>query len=222
MKRNLKRIISGICAVILYVSAFVSVSAENGKVTYSGYSGTFVFEPGSEHSPTDLFPNFKDVMPGDTISQRITVKNEASNDVKVKIYLRSLGATEEIKEFLSKLSLKVENVEDKVMFNSSAEQTDGLTDWVCLGLLYSGGETDLDVTLSVPASLDNSYSSQIGYIDWEFKIEEFPVEDSDPSPSTSDSRFAPLIASVLAAACVLLIPLLVLLRKKRNAEEEEQ
>ena len=65
------------------------VAAQGGEVTYTGDSGSFIFAPGSDHSPTDLFPDLKGLMPGDAITQRITVKNNASNKVKVKIYLRA-------------------------------------------------------------------------------------------------------------------------------------
>ena len=75
-------------ACMLLLSCVTTVYAAEGNVTYSGDTGRFIFAPGSEHSPTDLFPNFKDVMPGDSITQPITVKNDASNKVKVKIYMR--------------------------------------------------------------------------------------------------------------------------------------
>ena len=96
----MKKIIALLFTVVLLLSSTVTVFAADGKVTYSGNAGNFVFEPGSEHSLTDLFPNFKGVMPGDTLTQKITVKNDADNKVKVKIYIRSLGAHEDSKEFL--------------------------------------------------------------------------------------------------------------------------
>lgn len=171
------------CVLTLF-SAFPTFGA-NGNVIYDGNAKQCIFEPGSEFSPTDLFPNFKDVMPGDSITQSITVRNDASNNVKVKIYMRSLGAHEESVDFLSQLHLRVaKSTENEMayMFDASADETAQLTDWVCLGTLYSGGEVNLNVILDVPVELDNQYSSQIGYLDWEFRIEEFPIEPSDPKP----------------------------------------
>ena len=219
----MKKIIALLFTVVLLLSSTVTVFAADGKVTYSGNAGNFVFEPGSDHSLTDLFPNFKGVMPGDTLTQKITVKNNADNKVKVKIYIRSLGAHEDSVEFLSQLGLKVAKSSDNemaYMFDAAANETAQLTDWVCLGTLYSGGEVNLDVTLNVPASLDNEYQSKIGYLDWEFMIQEFPIEDTDPKPpQTGDNSHMGLWFAIMLCSGAMLIILLVWRKKDKENEE---
>ena len=213
----MKKWMIGLIALLLLLSLSVSASAAEGKVTYSGNAGSFVFEPGSDHSPTDLFPDFKGVMPGDNLTQAITVKNDADDKVKVKIYLRSLGAHDNSVEFLSQLTLKVavsnEN-EMAYLFDAAAHQPAQLSDWVCLGTLYSGGTVDLNVSLHVPVEMDNEFQNQIGYLDWEFKVEEYPVEDSDPKPPPT----ADVTASgwFFAAISSLTVVFLLLVRRKRN------
>lgn len=208
--------------VFLLLSCAMPVFADSGNVTYSGDSGKFIFAPGSEYSPTDLFPNFKDVMPGDTITQPITVKNNASNKVKVVIYMRSLGAHEDSKEFLSKLRLRVEKSPDNTMgymFDAAASETAQLTEWVCLGTLYSGGEVNLNVILDVPTDLNNDFQQLIGYLDWEFMIEEQPIEPTDPEPpKTGDD--APIFLWVGLMAVSFGALLLLILMKKREKREE--
>jgi len=219
----MKKIITILITLAVLLSSTVTVFAADGKVTYSGNAGNFVFEPGSEHSLTDLFPNFKGVMPGDTLTQKITVKNDADNKVKVKIYIRSLGAHEDSKEFLSQLGLKVKKSSDNdmaYMFDAAANETAQLTDWVYLGMLYSGGEVNLDVTLDVPTSLDNEYQSKIGYLDWEFMIEEFPVEPGDPqAPQTGDNSNMGLWFTIMICSLIMMIILLVW--RKKDKEDEE-
>ena len=219
----MKKIIILLIALVIALTSALPVYAANGKVTYSGNAGNFIFEPGSEHSLSDLFPNFKDVMPGDTLTQKITVKNNADNKVKVKIYMRSLGAHKNSVKFLSQLGLKVKKSADNetaYMFDAAANETAQLDRWVCLGTLYSGGEVNLDVTLDVPVTLDNEFQNEIGYLDWEFMIEEFPVEKSDPKlPQTGDnSNFGIWIALMIASALILII---LLFYKKRYKERKK-
>ena len=219
----MKKIIALLFTVVLLLSSTVTVFAADGKVTYSGNAGSFVFEPGSDHSLTDLFPNFKGVMPGDTLTQKITVKNNADNKVKVKIYIRSLGAHEDSVEFLSQLGLKVAKSSDNemaYMFDAAANETAQLTDWVYLGTLYSGGEVNLDVTLNVPVELPNEYQNKIGYLDWEFMIEEFPVEPDDPKPpQTGDNSHMGLWFALMLCSGAMLIILLVWRKKDKEKEE---
>ncbi len=218
----MKKVITFFVVCIIALSFVLPVYAADGKVTYSGNASNFVFEPGSQHSLTDLFPNFKGVMPGDTLTQKITLKNNADNKVKVKIYIRSLGAHEDSVEFLSQLGLKVAKSEENkmaYMFDAAANETAQLTDWVYLGMLYSGGEVNLDVMLNVPTSLDNEFQNKIGYLDWEFMIEEFPVEPDDPKPpQTGDNSHMGLWFALMVGSLAILIILLVW--RKKNKENE--
>ena len=211
-----KLFLMALIVIFTVLNTFTAFAAD-GNVIYDGYAKAFIFEPGSDESPTDLFPNFKGVMPGDTLTQKITVKNDASDEVKVKIYLRSLGAHDDSADFLSKLSLKVKKSEDNdmaYMFDTNADETTDLSDWVWLGTLYSGGTVNLDVELNVPVELDNEFQNQTGFIDWEFMVQEFPVEDTDriPPPTSDNFNFKSWI--VVTCSSLILIVILLVLRKK--------
>lgn len=205
----MKRTVS--LVVILWILlGMVHPALAAGTVSYVGNADKFVFAPGSEHSPTDLFGSFKDVMPGDTRTEQIVIKNDAAKGVKIKIYLRSQGAQEESTEFLSKMYLTVKQEEESVLFQAPANETAQLTDWVYLGTVFSGGEITLDVTLEVPVTLGNEYQNATGEIDWQFKVEEFPVESGDPEPPKTgdDSKilvYAGLMEASLAALAIVLL-----------------
>ncbi len=210
----MKKGLALLCALLLCA---LPVLAAEGNVTYQGDAGKFIFTPGSDHSPTDLFPNFKDVMPGDSITQPITVKNDASNGVKVKIYLRALGAQPDSEDFLGRLRLRVEKSgENDYLFDAAASESAQLTDRVCLGTLYSGGEVTLNVILDVPASLENQYQQQVGYLDWEFLVEEFEIEPDDPEPPKTgdDGQMFLWLGVMLASLCGLLL----LWRRRKTRE----
>lgn len=216
----MKKIFTMCIVFLLALSVVLPSFAANGKVTYDGNSQKFIFEPGSNHSPSDLFPDFKSVMPGDRLTQKITVKNDASENVKVKIYIRSLGAQEGSETFLSQLALQVKKSEDNdmaYMFDASADESAQLTDWVYLGMLYSGGEVNLDVLLQVPVQLGNEFQNQVGYLDWEFKVEEFPVEPDDPKPpQTGNNPQTGLWITVAGSSATVL--LLLFLWRRKNKE----
>ena len=193
------------------------ISAQDGNVTYDGNAKDFIFAPGSEYSPTDLFADFKNLMPGDSVSQKITIDNDISKEVKIKIYMRSLGADQQSQEFLSQLSLTVVQDGKTNLFDAPASETAQLTDWVYLGTLYSGGKIDLDVTVSVPITLGNDFQDAVGKLTWEFMVEELPVEATDPRPTGDNSNIyvAMTVMSVSAAALTVVLAL----KKKKEQEQ---
>lgn len=199
--------------VIIFTVA-MPVFAADGNVFYSGDSGKFIFEPGSDYSPTDLFSNFKDVMPGDALTQNITVRNNAKKSVKIS--MRALGAHEDSVDFLSKLNLSVEKVTDTPLFEATADQTAQLTQWRELGVLASGGEAELMITLQVPTDLNNNYQQLIGYLDWEFMVEEI----DDGGTQTGD-RASNLVWLIGLGCSVIAIVLVINNRKKENNKTDE-
>lgn len=200
MKKTFRIISSLVLALMLLCSTAVSFATGSSSVTYKGKAKEFIFQPGSDYSVTDLFTNFKGVMPGDTLTQQINVRNEASKKVNVKIYIRALGPAElennngeeivsadDSADFLKEMKLTVETDSDKKLFDAPADQTAGLTDWVCLGTFRSGADVDLNVNLEVPITMGNDYQERIGALDWQFMAEEFPLDPDDPSTPTDPS-----------------------------------
>lgn len=216
MKKLIKPVFTLLLALMVSVCTAVPAFAEGASVTYDGNAQKFIFAPGSDHSPTDLFDNFKGVMPGDSLTQKITVTNDVSNKVKVKIYLRSLGAHEGSEDFLSQMNLTVTQDGESELFSAPADQTNGLTDWVCLGTFYSGSDVDLNVVLDVPIAMGNAFQEAVGKLEWQFKVEELPIDSEDPKPpQTGDSTNIWLYIGLCFASVGTMFLLLIARKRKR-------
>lgn len=207
------KVLAFVMALALCVG--LAPTAFASTVTYQGQSEKFVFSPGSDYSPTDLFENFKSVMPGDQLTQQIQVKNAANNRVNVKLYIRALGAHEASVEFLKQMHLTVRQDGRSVLFDAPADQKSTLEDWVCLGTFQSGADVTLDVTLRVPLEMGNEFQEAVGYLDWQFKVEEFPIDPS--SPTTGDNANVWLYAGIgLVALCVIVVLIITGRKKEKN------
>ena len=212
-----KKVLALIMVLALCLSLAPAALADS-SVTYQGQAEKFVFAPGSEYSPTDLFTDFKGVMPGDSITQQVVIKNTADKKVTVRIYMRALGAQEGSEEFLSQMNLTVSG--NREIFNAPADQTAQLTDWVYLGEFSSGAQAAMDVTLHVPITMGNDFQEGIGYLDWQFKAEEIPVPTPVvPTPETGDTMNMGLWIG-LAAVCALGVVFVVVAKNRKNKKED--
>jgi hypothetical protein len=202
-----------ICLALLMAMLMVGGSAlAAASVTYEGGAEKFVFLPGSDESETDLFENFKGVMPGDEIEQKITVKNDTKG--KVRIYMRADPVSAADEEFLNQMHITVKAGSKKI-FDAAAGEQDGLSKNTLLGTFKKNGKTELTVTLTVPIEMGNEYMDEAGTIPWVFLAEEI---EEDDTPKTGDWFRMELwlgIAAVLAAAIIVLI-----FAKRRRGNEE--
>ena len=201
-----------VLVMVLAMSVNVFATDVDGSVTYEGKAKEFIFAPGSQYSPTDLFTNFKGVMPGDTLTEQIVVKNAKSTGVKVKIYMRSLGAQLDTDEFLSQMTLTVKQNGQAKLFEAPADQTAQLTEWTLLGTLSAGGEATLDVELNVPITMGNEFADEIGYLDWQFKVEEIPE-----TPKTGDTSNLVFYGGIAILSLALIAVILVMNKRKKTA-----
>lgn len=196
---------------LLVVLALATSAMAASTVTYKNGAENYIDVPGG-----DLFSSFKDVMPGDSITQQITVKNDTDADIKVS--LRSLGADEAAKALLSQMTLKVQTADGAVFLNDT-----GLDQWKTLAVISAGEEEIvLDLTLEVPVTMGNEFQNMSGTITWEFAVEEIPeptTEPTDPSDSsdripTGDNSNLLLYVALMLLSLLALILLLTQRKKK--------
>lgn len=90
MKRILRNLSSLFLVLVMILSLSATAYAEESTITFTGAAEGFAVEPGSEYTATDLFDNFKDVMPGDKLTETIQIRNEAEDCDYIKLYMRAV------------------------------------------------------------------------------------------------------------------------------------
>lgn len=204
-----------ICLAAILMALMLCSSALASSVTYIDRDKLFEFKPGSEYEVTDLFENFKGVMPGDVLGEEITISNASKGKIRIWMQCKYDSYVEtNMKDFLDKLTLKVET-SDETIFEAAASEKAQLSEPVLLGTFKQKGKVKLNVTLEVPIELGNDYMNQIGVVPWTFLVEEIP--DDDDTPETGDwfqtGVWVGIALAILAAIIILLV-----IQKKRRAE----
>lgn len=178
----------------LPVMARSDVTFEDGKL--------IVFHPTGGYTGQNMFAAFSGIMPGDHLTEEMTVENRTDDFDYIKVYIRaerhnrdtnplkgevleelleddrregSVGAYME--EFLSQLELDLWNGET-LIFDDQPDDEGTLAENVYLGTLQKGESLKLRAELTVPVTLDNEFSDRIGEVDWVFVVEGF----DDPTP----------------------------------------
>lgn len=213
----MRKCIATLFAFVILLSCVIPAAAFGGWAVYAENAKKFIVMHGYNYAGGDLFPDLKSVMPGDSLKQRVLVINDTSNNCKIKVYLRALGAKEGSEEFLSQMNLTVAEETGTIMFDAPADERAQLKNWVYLGTLYSGGQCELTVTLDVPVTMGNEFANEIGYLDWQFAVEELPIEEGDPDPPrTGDDSNIKLWAGLMAGSAIIFGILLIVRRKRKQ------
>lgn len=204
------------CCTLLFTTALTSFAADS-TITFHGQSEGFSFQPGSEYTQTDLFDNFKNVMPGDKLTETITVTNKATDCDYINLYIKALakdekgnpltyseafeaadgkdqaGITGQRDETVATMADFLAQLSMKVyngkelIYEASPDELDGLAENVLLGTFRHGESTTLTVELEVPIELGNKYANRVGEADWIFTVEAL----DDPEPAEPESTEEP-------------------------------
>ncbi len=190
-------------AVVLSFVPAISAAEDDSVVTFYGLEQGFGFAPGSEYTDSDLFDNFKNVYPGDRLTETVTVKNVSGDSDFIKLYIRAEAYGEDslpegiaasgetvasMSEFLAQLSMKVwlGDADGELIYDASPDELDGFENSVYLGSVRKDETVTLTVELDVPFELDNRFQNRVGAVNWIFTAELFddPVPPEDKTYMT--------------------------------------
>jgi len=238
----MKKLFSLLLALMIVMSLAVPASA--ASFTILG-EDKFTFSPGSEYHETDLFGDgFKNIMPGDTIRQSITIRGEFANfsEDSIKVTLQGIphGANNPLKysesfeftdgkdqaEIPGQRDETIETMEDflsvlnlKVTNRKTGavifnDSADEILDPVVLGKFRNKGSVILDLELKWVPT-DNDNLYANRVGEIDWQFTLEAYDDPDvDNPKTGD--YIMMAVAVMAVSAAALIIILAVKRKKKK------
>ncbi|MGN0469370.1 MAG: hypothetical protein ACI4GV_00470 [Acutalibacteraceae bacterium] len=178
----------------------------------------------------DLFANFKDLMPGETRSQKITVTNSWNNETEIFLnaeYIRQQAEDDETYALIEKLlrenaTISITDGKGNIIYSGAIygnydiipNGNNSMKNPISLGSFKPGEIKNLYVNLSVDKNTDNNYKTLLGSVKWVFSAE--GVSSGIDIPTTGNNLNTVMYAFITLISAVVLIFLVYFSRKKRN------
>ena len=172
----------------------------------------------------DFFSNWTELMPGDTMTGKVKIRNKYKKGIELYFQTQNLKGA----ELLKQLDLTITSTDGTVIYDGKMDKP--LTKGILLGEYPTGTEGYMNYTVHVPEELTNKYALLSSRVKWIYttKISEKvkkptvtpePGKPTDPvkgGVKTGDTHDAvPYLALALAAALMIAV---ALRRKKGGAE----
>lgn len=178
---------------------------------------------------TDLFASFKNLLPGCSRTQRITVANDSQTEVEIRLraeQTRQVGASKRqlllIKELMEKYAeIEVMQGETRLYRGpvSGKGSEDSMQEEIRLGKFSAGEQKELIVRLAVSSEMDNEYQNLTGKVKWIFSA---CGEDGkvlvESAPVTGDTSHISMWTALLTASGLAFLIAAALLRRNRGIE----
>lgn len=182
----------------------------NVKVEYENNADIYI------NVPEDFFGKLGYVLPGDSITQQIKIKNTSKEELE---YQLCTNTTNDISgkalELLKKINLTI-NAEDKKIYDGSLYKIDNCS----LGKYKPDQESIITFTINIPKELENEYSELHTLINWKFSVmgaeKVTPPEEEKTTPQTGDTKFIVSITMFFIATIVFIFTLFAEKRTKNR------
>ena len=239
MKKTFKAAFSLLMALVLALSLGVTAFAADpvADIVYEGRNKLMIYPKAGHHTDTDLFGNFKDMMPGDSRTETITFRNESTTRRTnyVKLYIVAvphgqenlpvdthIADVEAMHEFLANFTMTVKQG-DKEIFSGKPDEVGTFGGSGCLlGTFRKNEGTTLTVTLSLNIEADNTAADQEGEVDWKFVAEEYTRSPDRPPTVTPGTLIQtgqlnwPIAVLAMTGAALIVLGWIAIKKKSRG------
>ena len=215
MTKKLTRILSALVAVAAIsgiVALTVNADTAQPTVTYDAKANTFSFanaDPYVDETNPDLFPDLKDLYPGDERTEKISVavKNVPARTT-VNLYVEAdfdeeknpnaHDQNEDHAALMEDDAIVLRVTHDNETYSGTLDDRSG-NNRILLGEFTQDGTTEMDVTLSIPLSAGEEIMGKVAKVGWKFTAECFNKEvpsggdNSKPPELNTEDHYAYII-----------------------------
>ncbi len=217
-KRTVRAALSLVLTAVL-IAGLAAVAANanvDASVTFDASARNFIFKnvnpeqdalpytDADGHQYPDLFPDLKGLMPGDTVTENITVKAANMSGGSAVIRLRVQDDHTDIN--VDDVTESEEAAYQKLLETATLTVKDGdtvlgndsLAAGVSLGIFRDGDSKDLTVTLELPMEAGNELQGLTAGVAWIFTATYIeptpdPTPDPDPDPTPDPDPEPPVL-----------------------------
>ena len=201
--RSLRCVVAAIfCVVALAVPA--RAFADTPSIAYDGNARQLTVSGATDSSgEPDLFPAFKDLMPGDVREQQIGVRATGVKS-QVRVFVRAV-VDHETAHLLSPITLTASAADASAGWLQTGTPGSVFAYPTQVATFTSDGSTVLNLQLSVPTSVGNELADANKAIRWEITAE----DDGEKIPVQPAGSKKPglLVFGLILGACALIIGL---------------
>lgn len=200
----------------------IEICAHNQRepIIKNPYASHYVEYEGNSHklvtASKDFFSNLGQMMPGDTLTDELLLKNTTSSDAE--LFFRTElpdDLSEESLSLLEKIRLEI-YLESELLYRGNLKAP-ALGKNHSLGIYKSGESKNLTFKLHMPESLTNAYALRETSIKWIFSIKNKELSISTPPPvKTGDTAVIAPYVTLFIVSLFLLGSFAIMNRKKED------
>lgn len=166
--KKLVRLFS-LLVTVLVVAAFAATAfAAESTIIYRSRADGYEFAPGSVYTETDLFENFKNVMPGDVRSEVVTITNENTYSDYIQVYMRALLHDEEGNPISPKVLEEIQKDDRKGTLSELEYMHDFLKQLTLT--VWKGEKKDENIIYQgSPDSLESGFESKAAHLGYLYR-----------------------------------------------------
>lgn len=198
--------------------AEIKEAVDRSYSMYSDGKSEIIYEKNAEKYidiGDGFFDNLGGLLPGDSITDQITIDNNSNNKIKYFFTIDTSKLSQEEINLLKNVNITINNSSRKEILNGKLTDINNLL----LGIFNSGSNGIITFTISIPSNLDNEYSKIATKIIWVFSVEE--EKSNIINPETWDMRFDWSITLFMFSALGLLIVMILEKHERDNIEKNK-